>query len=65
MAALLGLTAEQVKNVCQQASAHGICVAVNFNSPEQIVIAGEKAAAYSKKDEVTVKQRLEAIGYIE
>jgi len=44
MAAILGLSAEALKDICAQASTAGICVPVNFNSPEQIVIAGEKAA---------------------
>jgi len=43
MAALLGLSPEQAKAVCAEASATGVCVAVNFNSPEQVVIAGDKA----------------------
>jgi [acyl-carrier-protein] S-malonyltransferase len=44
MAAVLGLSMEQVQAVCGEASVAGVCVAVNFNSPEQIVIAGERAA---------------------
>ena len=44
VAALLGLTAEVVKGVCRMASAVGVVAAANFNSPGQIVIAGEKAA---------------------
>jgi [acyl-carrier-protein] S-malonyltransferase len=44
VAALLGLTAEVVREVCRDASAVGIVAAANFNSPGQIVIAGEKAA---------------------
>ncbi len=44
MMAILGLEPEQVKALCQEASAKGICAAVNFNSPEQTVIAGEGAA---------------------
>lgn len=44
MMALLGLTPEQATAVCQQAQAKGVCAAVNFNSPEQTVIAGEKTA---------------------
>ena len=44
MMAILGLDGEQVKAVCQDASAKGVCVAVNFNSPEQTVIAGEVTA---------------------
>ena len=44
VAALLGLTAEVVREVCRDASAVGVVAAANFNSPGQIVIAGEKAA---------------------
>src|SRR5258708_5816888 len=44
MMAILGLEAGQVQAVCQEASARGVCVAVNFNSPEQTVIAGEGPA---------------------
>ena len=44
VAALLGLTAEVVKDVCRRASASGVVAAANFNSPGQVVIAGEKAA---------------------
>jgi len=44
VAALLGLTGEVVKEVCGEASSMGIVAAANFNSPGQIVIAGEKAA---------------------
>ena len=42
--ALLGLTAEVVKQVCRTASTVGIVAPANFNSPGQVVIAGEKAA---------------------
>ena len=42
MAAILSLDEEKVKQAC--AEANGVVQAVNFNSPEQIVIAGEKAA---------------------
>lgn len=44
VAALLGLTAETVKDVCRIASPVGVVAAANFNSPGQVVIAGEKAA---------------------
>lgn len=44
MAAVLGLSEEQLSAVCRQAGAAGVCVPVNFNSPEQIVMAGEAAA---------------------
>ena len=44
VAALLGLSADLVKEVCREASPMGVVAAANFNSPGQIVIAGEKAA---------------------
>jgi [acyl-carrier-protein] S-malonyltransferase len=45
MAAILGLAPEQVEAACQEAAAGGEVVApANFNSPEQTVIAGHKAA---------------------
>jgi [acyl-carrier-protein] S-malonyltransferase len=44
VAALLGLNADAVKEVCRAASPVGVVAAANFNSPGQIVIAGEKAA---------------------
>lgn len=44
VAALLGLTGDVVKEVCRDASSVGVVAAANFNSPGQVVIAGEKAA---------------------
>ena len=44
VAALLGLSAEVVRTVCQEAASAGVVAAANFNSPGQVVIAGEKAA---------------------
>lgn len=44
MAAILGLEDEQVLEACALASAEGIVEAVNFNSPGQVVIAGETIA---------------------
>jgi [acyl-carrier-protein] S-malonyltransferase len=44
VAALLGLNAEVVKEVCRIASSVGVVAAANFNSPGQVVIAGERAA---------------------
>lgn len=44
MAALLGLDAETVRRVCAEASAAGVVEPSNFNSPGQVVIAGEEAA---------------------
>ncbi len=42
MAAVMGLDAEQVKEVC--ARTDGVVVLANFNSPTQMVISGETAA---------------------
>jgi [acyl-carrier-protein] S-malonyltransferase len=45
MAALLGLDDAEVEAACREAAAAGgVVEAVNFNSPGQVVIAGEKAA---------------------
>jgi len=44
MAATMGLTPEQVKKICDEASSVGIVVPANFNSDGQIVISGEIAA---------------------
>ncbi|MFZ1344352.1 ACP S-malonyltransferase [Thiothrix eikelboomii] len=44
MAAILGLTDEQVITACEQAAQDEIVEAVNFNAPEQVVIAGNTAA---------------------
>lgn len=40
MAALIGLDRMQVSHICRQSAAKGVCEAVNFNCPGQIVIAG-------------------------
>ena len=44
VAALLGLDADAVKQACDEARSIGVVQAANFNSPGQVVIAGEKAA---------------------
>jgi len=44
MAAILGLDDEKVIEICSQYGSSGIVEAVNFNSPGQVVIAGEKDA---------------------
>jgi [acyl-carrier-protein] S-malonyltransferase len=44
VAALLGLGPDVVKEVCREAASAGVVQAANFNSPGQVVIAGEKAA---------------------
>ncbi|MFD2110899.1 ACP S-malonyltransferase [Thiorhodococcus fuscus] len=44
MAAVLGLADEQVLAVCAEQAQGAVLSAVNFNSPGQVVIAGESAA---------------------
>jgi [acyl-carrier-protein] S-malonyltransferase len=44
MAAILGLTDEQVRDVCTRAAGDQVASAVNFNSPGQVVIAGNAEA---------------------
>ncbi|MCP9438548.1 MAG: ACP S-malonyltransferase [Nitrospira sp.] len=44
VAALLGVETDAVEEVCREASSVGVVAPANFNSPGQIVIAGEKAA---------------------
>jgi [acyl-carrier-protein] S-malonyltransferase len=41
MAAILGMTAEQVEEVCRDSAGSGTVVAANFNAPGQVVISGE------------------------
>ena len=52
MAAVLGLDDAKVIEICAQSSSHGIVEAVNFNSPGQVVIAGEKEAVIKACDEM-------------
>ncbi|MGH8134696.1 MAG: ACP S-malonyltransferase [Steroidobacteraceae bacterium] len=44
MAAILGLDEEAVQAACREASAGAVVEPANFNSPGQVVIAGERAA---------------------
>ena len=44
MAAILGLDDEKVIEICSQSKISGVVEAVNFNSPGQVVIAGENEA---------------------
>jgi len=44
MAAILGLSDEDVRAACVQAAGEEVVEAVNFNAPSQVVIAGHKAA---------------------
>lgn len=44
MAAILGLADDEVRAVCEKAAADEVAEAVNYNSPGQVVIAGNVAA---------------------
>ncbi|SBS31789.1 Malonyl CoA-acyl carrier protein transacylase [Marinomonas aquimarina] len=60
MAAIIGLSDEQVVAACEAVS-EGVVSAVNFNSPGQVVIAGETAAvevAMANAKEVGAKRAL-------
>lgn len=51
MAAILGLSADQVSEAVERASSAGIVTVANFNSPVQTVISGE-AGAIAKASEI-------------
>lgn len=44
MAAIIGLSADQVREAAEKASVAGVCTGANFNCPGQIVVSGEVAA---------------------
>lgn len=44
MAAILGLEGEAVRRLCREAAGAEIVEAVNYNAPNQVVIAGDRAA---------------------
>lgn len=49
MAAVMGLSSEEVAAVCREASASGVVEAVNLNCPGQVVIAGDMAGLEAAK----------------
>jgi [acyl-carrier-protein] S-malonyltransferase len=61
MAALLGLEDADVEAACQEAAAGGVVEAVNFNSPGQVVIAGERAAVLRAIEAAKVRGAKRAI----
>ncbi len=50
MAAILGMDRATVEKTCHQAAKNGIVAPANYNSPGQIVIAGEKQAVETAMD---------------
>jgi [acyl-carrier-protein] S-malonyltransferase len=61
MAALLGLDDAEVEAACAEAAAGSVVEAVNFNSPGQVVIAGEKAAVLRAIEAAKVRGAKRAI----
>ena len=61
MAALLGLDDAQVEAACAEAAQGAVVEAVNFNSPGQVVIAGEKAAVLRAIDAAKARGAKRAI----
>lgn len=61
MAAILGLEDQQIVDICAGLADHGVVEAVNFNSPGQVVIAGETKAvdiAIEKLSEAGAKRAI-------
>lgn len=61
MAAIMGLDAESIKAVCAESALGQVVQAVNFNSPEQTVIAGNAAAVQRAADGCKAKGAKRAI----
>lgn len=52
MAAVLGLADEQVADICHKAQAVGVVNPANFNSPNQVVVAGTRLGVEQVMSEV-------------
>jgi [acyl-carrier-protein] S-malonyltransferase len=61
MAAILGMDAEMVKALCAESAQGQAVQAVNFNSPEQTVIAGQAAAVQRAADACKAKGAKRAV----
>ena len=55
MAAVVGLQADVLENVCREASSAGIVQCANFNSPGQIVISGSVAGVHKAMELVKAR----------
>lgn len=63
MAAIIGLSKEELQDICIKSSKYGVVELVNFNSPDQIVISGciealEKACELAKEKKAKLVVRL-------
>lgn len=61
MAAILGLDATAVRAACEESAQGQVVEAVNFNTPEQIVIAGHAAAVQRAADAAKAKGAKRAV----
>ncbi|CAB1369379.1 ACP S-malonyltransferase [Denitratisoma oestradiolicum] len=61
MAAILGLDVEAIKAVCAESAQGEVVQAVNFNAPEQTVIAGHAAAVQRAADACKAKGAKRAV----
>ncbi len=61
MAAILGLEDSDVEAACAEAAQGGVVEAVNFNSPGQVVIAGQAAAVARAIDAATARGAKRAV----
>ncbi len=55
MAAIIGLTATRVQQICKQVAAGEVVVPANFNAPAQVVIAGHAKAVQRASELAKVK----------
>ena len=53
MAAIIGMDAQAVAQLCEDFSSMGVVEVANYNSPEQTVISGEKGAVEAAAQEAT------------
>lgn len=60
MLALLGAEKETVEQICREAGAAGVCEAVNFNAPGQIVISGE-TPAMEKARQIAADKKIKCV----
>jgi len=61
MAAIMGIDAEKVAEACEVAARDQVCAPANFNSPEQIVIAGHQEAVERAVEECKARGARRAI----